>query len=68
MRAVGADQDQVGQVAGREIAQIWQMNAQMDRNRLEIDRLKAETDAIKEDTEMIKARLQSRLDSLLARL
>jgi hypothetical protein len=48
------------------IAQMWRMHARMDQNRLEIDRLKAETDAIAEDTERIKARLQSRLDDLLA--
>jgi peptidoglycan hydrolase CwlO-like protein len=50
------------------VAQMWQMHAQMERNRAEIERLQAETDAIKEDTEQIKARLQSRLDNLLARI
>jgi hypothetical protein len=50
------------------IAEMWRIHARLDRNRQEIERLKAETDAIVEDTELIKARLQSRLDDLLARL
>jgi hypothetical protein len=48
------------------IAAMWRMHARMDQNRPEIERLKAETDAITEDTERIKARVQSRLDDLLA--
>jgi hypothetical protein len=48
------------------IAEMWRMHGRMDLNRREIDRLKEETEAIKEETEKIKARLQSRLDDLLA--
>lgn len=50
------------------IAQMWRLHTQMDGNRHVIEQLKAETDVIKKETDLIKARLQTRIDDLLARM